>query len=94
MKIRGKLLVVVLLGSVFSVALYATILTGHAQLKPIDQSGIQAEVHIADTGTVLKVLGVASGLNPTHTYVSLIYGVGSVPGDRPHVNLRPTRIIR
>src|SRR5262249_45037445 len=80
MKISGKLLVVVLLGSVFSVALYATILTGHAQLKPIDQSGIQAEVHFADTGTVLKVLGVASGLNPTHTYVSLIYGVGSVPG--------------
>src|SRR5262249_28849 len=80
MKIRGRLLVAVLLGSVFSVALYAAILTGHTQLHPIDQSGIQAEVHLADTGTSLKALGVASGLNPRHAYISLIYGAGSVPG--------------
>ena len=80
MKVRGRLLLVVLMGTVFSVALYAAILTGHAQLHPIDQSGIQGEVHFADTGTSLKALGVASGLNPSHAYVSLLYGGGSVPG--------------
>src|SRR5262245_3942301 len=80
MKIRRGLLLMVLMGAVFSVALYAAILTGHASLHQINQSGINAEVHIADTGTVLKVLGVATGLNPHHAYVSLIYGEGSVPG--------------
>src|SRR5262245_60240018 len=80
MKIRERFFAVVLMGFAFSLRLYAAVLTGQAQLHPINQSGITGEVHFADTGTHLKVLGVAHGLNPTHSYISLLYGAASVPG--------------
>jgi hypothetical protein len=57
--------------------------TAHARLHDIDQSGIQANVFFVDNGSTLWVLGVAEGLDPTKSYISLVYGTGSAPGG-PH----------
>src|SRR5262249_11380795 len=57
--------------------------TGHAKLVQFEQSGIQGEVFFVDNGNTLWVLGVAEGLNPAlpaGTYISLLYGTGSLPG--------------
>ncbi len=57
--------------------------TGSARQTPINQSGIQSEILFLDTGSNvhgLVVSGKASGLDPTQTYFSLLYDVGSVPG--------------
>src|SRR5437867_4414688 len=76
-----KKLVLGTLGTLaLSAALFAANSLGHARLHQIGGSGITGEVFIADTGTRLRVLGLASGLNPAHSYISLIYGGGSVPG--------------
>ncbi len=56
---------------------------GHARQTPINASGIQGHIFIVDTGNStdgLIVLGTATGLDPTLTYVSLLYDNGSVPG--------------
>ncbi len=56
---------------------------GHARQHPINDSGIQGHIFIVDTGNSvdgLLLLGTATGLDPTKTYVSLIYDNGSVPG--------------
>ncbi len=50
-----------------------------ARLAPIADSGIRAEIEFHDTGSALIVEGEARGLDPTKTYISLIYDVGSVP---------------
>lgn len=63
-----------------SVSVTAAGSIGHARLHPIGQSGIQARIFFVDDGTTLRVLGVAEGLDPTATYISLVYGEGSVPG--------------
>jgi len=57
--------------------------TGGAEQHAINNSGIQAEVLFLDTGSNvhgLVVSGKATGLDPTQTYFSLLYNVGSVPG--------------
>lgn len=57
--------------------------TGSARQTPINGSGIQAEILFLDTGdnvNGLVVSGRATGLDPTQTYFSLLYNVGSVPG--------------
>lgn len=57
--------------------------TGSARQTPINGSGIQAEILFLDTGSNvhgLVVSGKASGLDPTQSYFSLLYDVGSVPG--------------
>lgn len=57
--------------------------TGSARQTPINGSGIQAEILFLDTGSDangLVVSGKATGLDPTQTYFSLLYNVGSVPG--------------
>jgi len=56
---------------------------GSARQTPINGSGIQAEILFLDTGSNangLVVSGRATGLDPTQTYFSLLYNVGSVPG--------------
>jgi len=57
--------------------------TGSARQTPINGSGIQAEILFLDTGSDvngLVVSGRATGLDPTQTYFSLLYNVGSIPG--------------
>ncbi len=57
--------------------------TGSAQLHPISQSGIRAQINFLDTGSAtngLVVSGNVIGLNPTQAYFSLIYDKRSVPG--------------
>ena len=73
---------------ILSVLLSATLIakgdaTGHARLHAIDQSGIRAEIFFVDNGSTLWVLGAAEGLDPSQTYISLVYGEGSFPGG-PH----------
>lgn len=77
----AKLLTLGLL--LFPVAVLADDATGHARLHQIDQSDIQAHIFFVDNGSTLFVLGVATGLDPLKTYISLVYGEGSVPGG-PH----------
>ncbi len=57
-----------------------------AELQPFNTppalptpSEVQGEIEFVDTGTTLQFRGQASGLDPTRTYVSLIYDNGSVP---------------
>lgn len=52
--------------------------TGFAKLHRINQSGIKAALIFSDNGGALRVRGVATGLDPTQTYVTLLYDVGSV----------------
>jgi hypothetical protein len=50
--------------------------TGSADLNPIDESGIRARIAFLDSGSPqnqLVVAGVATGLDPTQTYVTLVY---------------------
>src|SRR5712692_6194889 len=73
-------LLVILLALVVSIPAMTNDATGHARLHDIDQSGIQANAFFVDNGSTLWVLGVATGLDPTQTYISLVYGEGSHPG--------------
>lgn len=56
--------------------------TGFAKLGQIRNSGVRAMVTFSDNGARLQIKGVASGLDPTQTYVSLLYDLGSRPGGR------------
>ncbi len=51
-----------------------------ANLHQIDQSRIKAQIQFVDTGSTLKFNGTATGLDPTKTYVSLVYDDDSIPG--------------
>ena len=50
---------------------------GKADLRPIDESGIKARIVFVDDGTTLTVTGIAAGLDPAETYLTLIYDNGS-----------------
>lgn len=55
--------------------------TARAALRPINQSNIRARIAFVDTGNPtggLLFIGAATGLDPSATYVSLIYDTGSV----------------
>ena len=55
---------------------------GSARLNEIDGSGIRARVAFLDTGSPsggLIVSAIATGLDPTQTYFSLVYDTGSAP---------------
>jgi hypothetical protein len=55
---------------------------GSARLNEIDDSNIRARVAFLDTGGPaggLVVSAVATGLDPTQTYFSLVYDTGSLP---------------
>lgn len=54
--------------------------TGFTQVQPVNRSGIQAMIAFSDNGDTLEVIGVATGLDPAQTYVTLLYDVGSLPG--------------
>jgi len=57
--------------------------TGSARQTPMNGSGIQAKILFLDTGSDvngLVISGRATGLDPTQTYFSLLYNVGSIPG--------------
>ena len=57
--------------------------TGAARLHAIDHSGVQARIVFLDTGNPqngLVVSGIASGLDPTQMYFTLVYDTGSKPG--------------
>ena len=53
--------------------------TSYATLAPISGSGISAEFTLVEKGTVLKVTGTATGMDPMKHYHSLIYDSGSSP---------------
>lgn len=56
---------------------------GETRIHPVKKdSHIQAHVHVLDNGSKLQFIGVASGMNPNDTYVSLIYDNGSVSGGK------------
>lgn len=72
-----------LAGALLSVSAFDNPSTGAARLHQINHSGITARISFLDTGdpdTGLIVSGVATGLNPNMTYITLVYDSGSVPG--------------
>lgn len=50
-----------------------------AKLRQIERSGIKAVLTFIDTGSELIITGLATGLDPSQTYVSLLYDAGSKP---------------
>ncbi len=75
--LAGAALAVVLI--TFASTALASTITGAANLHPIDNSGIQANITFTDNGTTLTVNGTATGLVPKQTYFTLVYDVGSKP---------------
>jgi hypothetical protein len=80
---KSSLVVLTVAMLAVSFSAFAEEATGHARPHQIDQSGIQAKIFFVDNGSTLWVLGVAEGLDPTKSYISLVYGDGSLPGG-PH----------
>lgn len=54
--------------------------TAQATVHPTNQSGVKARIDFVDDGTALLVTGTAEGLDPTQTYLTLIYDNGARPG--------------
>lgn len=54
--------------------------TGRTELFSQNGSGVKGIIDFTDNGRELLVAGTAAGLNPSQSYVSLIYDNGSVPG--------------
>ena len=50
-----------------------------AELAPINDSGIEAEIEFEDDGTTLTVPGEAEGMTPGVVYRSLLYDIASSP---------------
>ncbi len=55
-------------------------LSAMANVHPMNDSGVQARIDFVDDGATLFVTGVADGLDPTQTYLTLIYDNGALPG--------------
>lgn len=75
-------LVVALAAAVLSMSsVFAVVESGAANLHPIDQSGIAGQMSYVDdqASKKLTVTGTATGLDPTKTYLSLFYDLGSKP---------------
>ena len=53
---------------------------GSANPHQIDSSGVQARIQFVDDGTMLMVIGTATGLDPNESYLSNIYDIRSAPG--------------
>ncbi len=60
----------------------AGIATGQATFHPMNGSRVRGALSITDDGSELMIAGTADGLDPLNTigYISLFYGIGSVPG--------------
>lgn len=71
--------VTALLLATSSVALASGSVHAEASLAPIGNSGISAEIKFVDdpAAKTLTIKGEAKGLDPTKTYFSLLYNVGS-----------------
>jgi hypothetical protein len=70
-----------LVGSSSMAALPQEVRTGSARLNSINGSEIEARIVFLDTGPPLNeliVAGRARGLDPTQSYVTLVYDAGSV----------------
>lgn len=52
--------------------------TGFARLHDVNDSDIRAALTFSDNGAELRVIGIATGLDPTRQYVTLLYDAGSV----------------
>ncbi|MGI9046824.1 MAG: hypothetical protein ACR2FI_08560 [Burkholderiales bacterium] len=63
-----------------SVTVSAQEATASATLKTINGSGIRGAIFFDDSGDGLSFSGVARGMDPSKTYVSLVYDEGSKPG--------------
>jgi hypothetical protein len=77
----SKLLVLLTLGLAVIIGFPGVALaqqTGFAQVQPVNGSDIEAIITFSDDGDTLKVIGVATRLDPTQTYVTLLYNVGSL----------------
>lgn len=56
--------------------------TGHATLHPVHQSGVLGSIDFVEDAGTVQVTGTATGLQPSAgRYVSLVYDLGSVPGN-------------
>jgi hypothetical protein len=80
---RSTAVLAVLLGSVLasSTAHAQEAVTGHAELHPVNQSGVRGSVDFTETDAGVRVTGTATGLQPSAgRYISLVYDLGSVPG--------------
>lgn len=64
---------------------HVEVTTANATWHPMNGSQVRGRLAITDDGSSLTVTGTARGLDPSNPvgYVSLFYGVGSVPGG-PH----------
>jgi len=54
-------------------------LRAKANLHQIDGSGVKARIEFVDDGTTLFISGTAQGLDPSQSYLTLIYDNGSHP---------------
>ena len=79
---RAGIAAVMAMALTWSPAAATELAIGSARLNEIDDSGIRAHVAFLDTGSAaggLVVSAVATGLDPTQTYFSLVYDTGSLP---------------
>ncbi len=51
---------------------------GSSTLEPIGDSAVRARIAFIDNGVDLIVIGTATGLDPSETFISNIYDIGSV----------------
>lgn len=81
MKKVTALLVALVAALLSTSSVLAVVENGDANLHPIDQSGIAAQMEYVDNQATktLTVTGTATGLNPTKRYASLFYDLGSKP---------------
>lgn len=71
--------VIAMLLATSTVALASGVVRAEAELNPIGNSGISAEITFVDNpaAKTLTIRGEAEGLNPAKVYFSLLYNVGS-----------------
>ena len=71
------LLLVVVLAIALAIPAVVLAALGRADATAKPPTKIEAEFTFKDTGSKLTITGTAEGLEPGHSYVSLIYGPGS-----------------
>jgi len=79
-----KIVIAVAAAVIIAIPLYADPPTeaAHATQHPVNQSGVQGRITFTSVPGGLLVPGTATGLQPSFgRYVTLVYDIGSVPGE-------------
>ena len=76
MKKRFVLIVILAIAGTTMAGGFGFVALGRAEATP--PTHIEAKFAFVDSGTTLRVFGRARGMDPTSTYASLVYDVGSV----------------